>query len=279
MDFESHKEVVLPPDKTKKKPSRDKGDGDLPAPKSAEIHLSKKEAYARKYSSDDTAREGWLVPSLTVREITLSSDESKSHGAAAWLRPGEAGEKLEIRPEIENFGVKVLDEDSTADFPILPTGEVQPPKTQDVAEDEVPQDVKIPQDVKVPQDSAPEIAEDSDLEAEPAVVPALNQSAKKASEKPRKRGQRKAKTTKKATGQKPYRDFIIAYEGVFIGHYRCEKRITNRTAFQRVARQLESALTTFDAENLELYRPVLLKITIPDALSECSDGTFEWFAG
>ncbi len=78
--------------------------------------------------------------------------------------------------------------------------------------------------------------------------------------------------------QKPYRDFIIAYDGVFIGHFRSRRRITNRTAFQQVARQLHSTTSSFDVRKLQLYRPVPVDVEISESLSEISDGAFMWFA-
>ncbi len=87
---------------------------------------------------------------------------------------------------------------------------------------------------------------------------------------------KKSKTKTGSSNQKPYRDFIIAYDGVFIGHFRSRKRILNRTAFQRVARQMRSTASSFDEAKLQLYRPVPIEVNDPDSL-EISDGAFMWF--
>lgn len=76
----------------------------------------------------------------------------------------------------------------------------------------------------------------------------------------------------------PYRDFIIAYEGTFIGHYRSSKRITNRTAFRKIAQELRESIDTFDMRKLKIYRPVPLEVELPDELPEASEEAFRWLS-
>ena len=95
-------------------------------------------------------------------------------------------------------------------------------------------------------------------------------------EKPAKKA--KGKTKRGSSHHKPYRDFIIAYDGVFIGHFRARKRILNRTAFQQVARQMHSITRSFDVRKLQLYRPVPIEVKTPDSLPGVSDGAFMWFS-
>ena len=73
------------------------------------------------------------------------------------------------------------------------------------------------------------------------------------------------------------RDFIIAYDATFIGHYRSSRRITNRTAFRNVAKRLAEGFERFDLGKLELFRPVRLEID-PAVVDESEHDSFHWFA-
>lgn len=62
--------------------------------------------------------------------------------------------------------------------------------------------------------------------------------------------------------KKGERSFIIAYDGVFVGFFEAEGEVTPREAFLRVAQELASE-EGFEAEKLELYKPVLLRNAKP----------------
>ena len=62
--------------------------------------------------------------------------------------------------------------------------------------------------------------------------------------------------------KKGERSFIIAYDGVFVGFFEAEGEVTPREAFLRVAQELASE-EGFEAERLELYKPVLLRNAKP----------------
>ena len=62
--------------------------------------------------------------------------------------------------------------------------------------------------------------------------------------------------------KKGERSFIIAYDGVFVGFFEAEGEVTPREAFMRVAQELASE-EGFEAEKLELYKPVLLRNAKP----------------
>ena len=74
------------------------------------------------------------------------------------------------------------------------------------------------------------------------------------------------------------RDFIIAYDAAFIGHYRSSRRITNRTAFKNVAKRIAEGFEHFDLRKLELFRPVRLEIDLA-VVDESEHDSFHWFAG
>jgi hypothetical protein len=69
----------------------------------------------------------------------------------------------------------------------------------------------------------------------------------KAGSPPRKRGERQ---------------FIIAYDGVFVGFFEATEEVTPREAYVRVAQDLAED-ESFDSEKLSLYKPVLLRSARP----------------
>ena len=80
----------------------------------------------------------------------------------------------------------------------------------------------------------------------------------------------------KPTRSEP-RDFLVSYEGVFVGVYRAPRRVTNRTAFGIVGRELQRKLGEhFDPRSLELFKPVRLQIDRPESFEEFSHGSFQW---
>ncbi len=74
-----------------------------------------------------------------------------------------------------------------------------------------------------------------------------------------------------------HRDFIIAYDGSFVGHFRTEKRITNKKAFQKAATALRDKIYDFDPRQLQLFRPVLIKIENPESIPYVDGESFNWF--
>ena len=160
------------------------------------------------------------------------------------------------------------------------TQAVDPPKTQVIRKAKPPE----PKSLRL---ESRESREERDLpEPEPVVVAELGQAGLvwEPPEDPvdddagRPEKKTKSRGKKGSFYQKPYRDFIIAYDGVFVGHFRSRKRITNRTAFQQVARQMHSTTSAFDVRKLKLFRPVPVAVEIPESLAEISDGTFMWFS-
>jgi hypothetical protein len=89
-------------------------------------------------------------------------------------------------------------------------------------------------------------------------------------------GAPRARKGREPSGQQQ-KDYIIAYDGAFLGHYRSQRRITNRTAFARIAQRLEECVEGFDISRLEIYRPVPVKVERPDSVSDILDGSFNWF--
>lgn len=73
------------------------------------------------------------------------------------------------------------------------------------------------------------------------------------------------------------RDFIIAYDGRFIGHFRSLKRITNRKAFVKAAQRLVDVIDDFDLERLEIFKPVALAVARPENAEEIREEIFNWF--
>jgi hypothetical protein len=90
-----------------------------------------------------------------------------------------------------------------------------------------------------------------------------------------------APTAKKTTTTSPSndtpKDFIVAYDGRFIGHFRSEKRISNRKVFEKTARRLQEGFDEFDIRLLEIYKPVKLKVDTPEDMSKIGEGAFQWF--
>lgn len=74
-------------------------------------------------------------------------------------------------------------------------------------------------------------------------------------------------------------NFIIAYDGAFVGNYRAPLRTTGRAALQVVAHRLREKLgTKFDLDKLELFRPVPVRIDREKIAKDFAEGSFEWFS-
>lgn len=99
----------------------------------------------------------------------------------------------------------------------------------------------------------------------------------RASSKPAAQPTSASKNAKKSSS--PPQDFIISYDGAFIGHYRSAKRVTTRTAFKAVATQLYGRMgDQFDLEKLELYKPKPLVVQRDRIGKDFEEGKFQWFA-
>jgi hypothetical protein len=86
--------------------------------------------------------------------------------------------------------------------------------------------------------------------------------------------------TKKELPRGPVRqrDFIVEYDGRFIGHYHAVKPLTARIAFGQVARELRTQVVHFTAEKLALYRPHKLRVKgLAAAEVAAAGGEFLWF--
>jgi len=95
-------------------------------------------------------------------------------------------------------------------------------------------------------------------------------------------GQRAATNTPGGPSERPHpprrqRDFLIRYDGAFIGHYHATKPVLPRLAFGQIARELKHKLPGFDPALLELFRPVKLRVLgVARAVAEAA-GDFSWF--
>lgn len=84
--------------------------------------------------------------------------------------------------------------------------------------------------------------------------------------------------TSKRREERPPRDFIVAYDGMFIGHYRSSRWVSSQAAFKVVARELQQGMEMpLDLELLDLYKPTALKFRKPRDVDGVGDGKFSWF--
>ncbi len=74
------------------------------------------------------------------------------------------------------------------------------------------------------------------------------------------------------------RNFVVAYEGRFVGVFEAEEELTPREAFLRVAGDL-SGRKDFDPEKLQLYKPVLLRSARPPKGGKFVSGTLTEIGG
>ncbi len=76
------------------------------------------------------------------------------------------------------------------------------------------------------------------------------------------------------------RDFLFCYDGRFLGHYHAAKRISNRTAFRTVARQLQGTMgSDFEPGKLQIFRPIPLAVDPSISERDLAAGSFRWFDG
>ena len=74
------------------------------------------------------------------------------------------------------------------------------------------------------------------------------------------------------------KDFIVSYDGRFIGHFRAHRPSTVLVAFGQVARELRAQRPDFNPELLALYRPVKLRVKSHTGAEEAAaGGAFHWF--
>ncbi len=74
------------------------------------------------------------------------------------------------------------------------------------------------------------------------------------------------------------RNFLVAYEGKFVGVYEAEEELTPNEAFLRVAGDLASR-KDFDPRKLQLYKPVLLRSARPAKRARFVSGTLTEIGG
>jgi hypothetical protein len=74
------------------------------------------------------------------------------------------------------------------------------------------------------------------------------------------------------------RNFVVAYDGRFVGVFEAEEELTPREAFLRVAGDL-SCRKNFDPEKLQLYKPVLLRSARPPKGSKFVSGKLTEIGG
>ena len=109
--------------------------------------------------------------------------------------------------------------------------------------------------------SAP--AEDAPQEVEARVLPTPRQVVATPPRAARRRGER---------------NFVVAYEGRFVGVFEAEEELTPREAFVRVAGDL-SCRKDFDPEKVQLYKPVLLRSARPAKGSKFVSGKLTEIGG
>jgi hypothetical protein len=112
----------------------------------------------------------------------------------------------------------------------------------------------------------------------PQKAPEAKERPAAPTEPPEKRLQKNPRHVPRPAQPEPHQDFLIAYDGKFLGQFRPAKRITNRTAFCKVARELLRTVEDFDIGKLALYKAVPLHVELPPSLPEVNDGSFCWFA-
>ncbi len=101
--------------------------------------------------------------------------------------------------------------------------------------------------------------------AAPAPVPAPALPAKEG--RPRRRSRRGPRL----------RDYLVSYDGRFIGHFRARHPLPPRLAFGQIARELRSKLVHFLPEKMALHRPVKLRVSSPSEAEASARGDFSWF--
>ena len=85
-------------------------------------------------------------------------------------------------------------------------------------------------------------------------------------------------TLPRAARRRGERNFVVAYEGRFVGVFEAEEELTPREAFVRVAGDL-SCRKDFDPEKVQLYKPVLLRSARPAKGSKFVSGKLTEIGG
>lgn len=74
------------------------------------------------------------------------------------------------------------------------------------------------------------------------------------------------------------RDYIIAYDGSFIGHYRAPRPTTGRVALEAIAERLADKIgSSFELSKLSLFKPVKIRVRREAIDPEVQHGVFDWF--
>ena len=207
---------------------------------------------------------------LPVREFRIPKNKQKAEDVSA---PDDDAPRADDSRELREYVIPSAQNDLSparaeppgpAERSFLPVAEEKATETPPPS---TPKSVAPATTEKtVTKKSKPTVSESAVEKVTPAPSPEASENKPPVVEKARK-----------DSSQDPFRDFIIAYDGVFLGHYRSAKRITNRTAFQNVARVLASSTDDFAIEKLHLYKPVRLEVTLPGSLDEITGGQFHWF--
>lgn len=72
-------------------------------------------------------------------------------------------------------------------------------------------------------------------------------------------------------------DYIFAYHGKFLGHYRSSEKMASRKVFARVAQRLAETIASFDPLKLELFKPSLLKVDRESVSEQLKHESFNLF--
>jgi hypothetical protein len=72
-------------------------------------------------------------------------------------------------------------------------------------------------------------------------------------------------------------DFIVRYDGKFIGHFRARRPLEPKEAFARIREELAKMITGFRPELLALFQPVRLRTGGASARAEGPGGELIWF--
>ncbi len=127
-----------------------------------------------------------------------------------------------------------------------------------------------------PQQAFTVIQESEVPASEPAVV--ILPEGKEEAKTPGRQPEPSTKIQARRPAPQRQRDFLIQYQGRFIGHFHSRRPLTPKVAFGHVARELRIKTAEFVPEQLFLYRPVKLRVKSPaSAEASASDGAFSWF--
>ena len=178
--------------------------------------------------------------------------------------PGKLPEPRQYKHPAEL--VLLEDDPSTETAPAFQT-HVLEGKKEATAEPETPELAN--EEEARPESAAPEVAPETPevaVEQEPAAVDRVDTLLLE------------ARALRRQSLEDDRREFIISYDGRIIGEYRTTRRITNRTAFKKVAQRVCEGFKNFEIDKLELFKLVPIEID-PDTLEDVGEDCFDWFSG